>query len=58
MEMSERKRKEVVSVKLSRELASQLRKLMDVGDTYESVIRRLLERYEREREEGDADGRG
>jgi len=49
MEMSERKKKEVVSVKLSRELASQLRKLMDVGDTYESVIRRLLERYERER---------
>ena len=51
-----------VNVRLSRELASQLRKLMDVGDTYDSVIRRLLEHYRsgvgeererREREEGE-----
>ena len=35
--------KATVHIKLSRELASQLKKMMDVGDTYESVIRRLLE---------------
>jgi len=45
MESGESERKDVVSVKLSRELASQLRKMRDVGDTYESVIRRLLEHY-------------
>jgi len=35
--------KEKATIKISRELASQLKKLMDVGDTYESVIRRLVE---------------
>ncbi|MCD6138277.1 MAG: hypothetical protein J7J91_06835 [Deltaproteobacteria bacterium] len=49
MESGEGEKKDVVSVKLSRELASQLRKMMDVGDTYESVIRRLLEHYKRAR---------
>jgi len=28
---------EKATIKISRELASQLKKLMDVGDTYESV---------------------
>ncbi len=36
---------EKATIKISRELASQLKKLMDAGDTYESVIRRLLEHY-------------
>ena len=34
---------EKATIKISKEVASQLKKLMDVGDTYDSVIRRLLE---------------
>jgi len=34
---------EKATIKISKEVASQLKKLMDVGDTYESVIRRLME---------------
>jgi len=44
--------KAIVHIKLSRELASQLKKMMDVGGTYESVIRRLLECYKRVEEKG------
>ena len=38
---------EKATIKISRELASQLKKMMDVGDTYDSVIRRLLECYKK-----------
>ena len=49
--VKEESAEDYVNVRLSRELASQLRKLMDVGDTYDSVIRRLLEHYKRARGE-------
>ena len=40
---------EKTDIKISKELASRLKKLMDVGDTYEKVIWRLLECYEKSR---------
>jgi|GEM_PF-4516407 len=38
---------EKATIKVSKELANRLKKLMDVGDSYEKVIWRLLECYER-----------
>lgn len=38
---------EKTTIKISKELAGRLKRLMDVGDSYEKVIWRLLECYER-----------
>ena len=40
----DKKDRKKVKIEIERDLANELKKMMDVGDTYTSVIRRLMEK--------------
>ena len=44
------KKEKGVRIMIERDLANELKKMMDVGDTYTTVIRRLLEAWKSQKQ--------